>query len=146
MFEEITMANTASSKKQKGTRFEKYIAARLEDVLGGYGVEATRMIMSGAVDRFKGDIFTNLPVSFELKNQERFDLRSAWQQAGEACSGSGKMPVVVFSRNYEKDPLAVLKFEDLLFFFEIAVQNGWVSNLRRTKKVIEKSNKLRGEQ
>ena len=109
------------------------MAKRLEDVLGGYGVRATRMLMSGAVDRFKGDIFTNLPLFIECKNQEKLQWWKAWQQAQDVSIGSDKIPMLVVSRNNEEN-LCLLRFEDMLFFLELAIQSGWCSNLRRSKK------------
>lgn len=128
------MAQTAKSKKAKGTKLEKQVAERLEDVLGGYGVEAARMVMSGAVDRFKGDIFTNLPVMFEVKNQEKLNFRKALRQAEGDAKGTGKIPVMVTSKNHDPQVLALLDFEDLLFLMELALQAGWVQGIRKTKK------------
>ena len=126
------MAKTPRSKKAKGTRFEKEVAKRLEDVLGDYGVEATRMVMSGAVDRFKGDIFTNLPLMIECKNQEKLSWWKAWHQADDTSIGSDKIPMLVVTRNFEEN-LCLLRFEDMLFFMELAIQSGWCENLRKTK-------------
>ena len=47
------VANKTSSKKAKGTRLEKYVSKRINQVLKEYGVEAKRMPMSGAIDGFK---------------------------------------------------------------------------------------------
>jgi len=118
------MAKTSKSRKAKGTRLEKEIAKIIEDVLGKYGIEATRMVMSGAVDRFKGDIFTNLPVSIEVKNQERLNFRKAWQQA-KNDAGSGKMPIVMTSKNNDKEVLCLMELNDLLILMELACQAGW---------------------
>lgn len=125
------MAKTPRSKKAKGTRLEKEIAKRIEYVLGEYGVRATRTPMSGAIDRFKSDIFTNLDVGIEVKNQERLNFREAWRQA-KADAGS-KIPILATSRNNDPEILCLLDFEDLLFFMEMAVRQGW-SNVRKTKK------------
>lgn len=124
------MAKTYRSKKEKGTRFEKETAKRLEEVLGDYGVQATRMVMSGAVDRFKGDIFTNLPVMFECKNQEKLKWWDAWRQARDTAVGSSKMPMLVVSRNYEES-LCLLRFEDMLMFMKLALQSGWCEGLKK---------------
>ena len=117
------MATTTASKKAKGTRLEHLVAERIEDVLGSYGIHATRTPMSGAIDRFKGDIFTNLSCSIECKNQEKVQVWKWWEQA--RADAKHKMPVLVMSRNREKRPVALVDFEDLLFLMELALQKGW---------------------
>ena len=129
-------ANTPASKKQKGTRLEKEIAHRINQVLGEYGVKAQRMPMSGAIEGFKSDIFINLPVSIEAKNCERWDVPKYWEQASSQA-GLGKMPIVVMSRNYCNDPLAVIRFEDLLTFMAYALESGWVSYIRKGRTTIK---------
>ena len=125
-----------SSRKEKGKRLERLIAQRINDVLGGYGVTAKRMIMSGAIAGWKGDVFVDgLPVSIEAKNQEKINIWECWDQA-ESQAGLGKMAVLVFSRNFNKDPLTVIRFEDLLTLFELAIQAGWVSHIRKGRRTI----------
>lgn len=126
------MARTTASKKAKGKRLEKQTAKRIEDVLGGYGVNATPTPMSGAIDRFKSDIFTNLPVSIECKNQERWAPLKWWKQC--ISDAKGKIPILVMSKNNMKNPKVMIEFEDLLFFLELSLQSGWSSNTRRTKR------------
>jgi hypothetical protein len=123
-------ANTSASKKAKGTRLEKYIAERMNKVLGEYGVRAKRMPLSGAIEGFKSDIFINLPVSIECKNSEKWTVPEWWDQA-TSQAGLGKMPILIMSRNYCNDPLAVIRFEDLLTFMAYALESGWVSYIRK---------------
>lgn len=125
------------SAKSKGTRLEKDIARRINEVLGSYGVQARRMPMSGAIEGFKSDIYINLPIAIEAKNQEKVKLWEWWKQTEEQCPNA-KLPALVISRNYNKDPIAIIRFEDLLFFMELAVQSGWVSSIRKGKKIIRK--------
>jgi len=129
-------ANTPASKKAKGKKLEKYRALRLNQVLGEYGVKARPMPMSGAIDGFESDIHVNLPVSFEAKNQEKWDVPKYWEQA-VTQAGLGKMPIVVMSRNYCNDPLAVIRFEDLLTFMAYALESGWVSYIRKGRTTIK---------
>jgi len=119
------------SSKNKGTRLEKLVSKRLEEVLGDYGIKATRMPMSGAIDRFKSDIYTNLPISFECKNVERLDFREAWRQCTQ--DAGSKIPILATHRNNEKDILCLINFEDLLFFFELSLQAGWVDGKDKKK-------------
>jgi hypothetical protein len=128
-------ANTPASKKQKGTRLEKEVAKRINEVLREYGVNAKRMPMSGAIEGFKSDIFVNLPVSIECKNSEKWNVPEYWEQA-EGQAGLGKMPILIMSRNYCNDPLAVIRFEDLLTFMAYALESGWVSYIRKGRTTI----------
>jgi hypothetical protein len=128
-------ANTPASKKQKGTRLEKEVAKRINEVLREYGVQAKRMPMSGAIEGFKSDIFINLPVSIECKNSEKWNVPEYWDQASSQA-GLGKMPILVMSRNYCNEPLAVIRFEDLLTFMAYALESGWVSYIRKGRTTI----------
>jgi hypothetical protein len=88
------------SKKAKGSRLERNWA----ELLRGYGLDkmARRMPLSGAFDTpsMKADIFTSLPIHFEVKNQENWSPLEYWKQANEMCGS--RIPVVVMSRNREQ--------------------------------------------
>ena len=129
-------AKAFRSKKAKGKLLEKLVAQRLKEVLAEYGIDAKVMPMSGAISGFKSDIFTNLPVNIECKNQERVSLWEWWEQA-ENQTSIGRFPTLVISRNYQKEPLAVLRFEDLLTLFEWSLQAGWVSSIRKGRRIIK---------
>jgi len=117
------MANTAKSKKAKGTRLEKYIALKITEVLG---VTATNMPKSGAIDGFKSDIFVDLPISIEAKNQETWSIPKWWKQCTHDAEINKGMPILIVSRNHLKEPLAIIKFDDLLVLLKYATQNGWL--------------------
>lgn len=123
-----------ASAKAKGNRLEKYVIQRMKDILGSYGVEVKRVIMSGASDWWKGDVWSSLPVHIECKNQEKVSLWEWWEQT-DGQAPVGKLPVLVIGKNFKREPLAVIKLEDLLFFMELAVQSGWVSSLRKGRKI-----------
>lgn len=128
------MANTVRSRKQKGTRLEKQCAKRINDVLESYGIEAKRMPMSGAIDGFEGDVYVpKLPVTIECKNKERHDIWAEWQQAVDQAR-TFNIPVLVIDKNYNPEPLAVITFEDLLFFFELAIQAKWIGDVKKRQK------------
>lgn len=126
----------SSSAKQKGKRLEYQIASRINSVLGSKGITAKRMVLSGAAEGLEGDIMTNLPVDFELKNQETWKIHEWWEQAESQCR-AGKFPVLVMSRNHMKEPLAVIKFEDLLTLFDYALEAGWVSSFKKGRRIIK---------
>lgn len=121
-------ARTAASKKSKGRRLEVHVAKRMTEVLG---IPTRRMVLSGAVTGFESDIYTDLPLSIECKNNQRHNLNQEWKQTVEQTK-NGNIPVLVMSENRSKEPLAVIRFEDLLFFLELALQAGWVT--RKHKK------------
>ena len=128
-------ANTPASKKAKGTKLEKEVAKRINEVLGEYGVQARRMPLSGAIDGFEADIYVNLPIAIECKNSEKWNVPEYWEQT-TSQAGLGKMPILVMSRNYCDDPLAVIRFEDLLVFMAYALESGWVSYIRKGRTTI----------
>ena len=115
------MANTAKSKKAKGVRLESYIADRFREVLGGV---IKRMPKSGALKDFKSDIYSDLPISIEAKNQETWKVHEWWMQCTKDA-GSIAVPVLVVSRNRLKEPLVVLNFEDFLKLLKFAILGGW---------------------
>ena len=106
------MAKTYSSRKAKGTRLEREIAAAYRS--SGLFLKAQRMPMSGAMQFHKGDIFKGESDEFvdECKNQEKIQIWKFWQQAVDQCSGLEK-PVLHISGNY-RPILTVIKFEDFL--------------------------------
>ena len=115
------MTITARSAKAKGKRLEKLVSTRLEEALKEFNIHATPTPMSGAIDRFKGDIFTNLPINFECKNQEK-DKPWEWYQQSQN-DAKGKIPVVVFSKNHSQ-VLTLVEFEDLLTILSYALKGG----------------------
>ena len=94
------------------------------------------MPLSGAMEGFKSDIYVpSLPISIEAKNAETWKVPEWWEQASSQA-GLGKMPILVMSRNYCQDPLAVIRFEDLLTFMAYALESGWVSYIRKGRTTI----------
>lgn len=104
------VAKTFRSKKAKGTKLEHKVAALIRE--SGLDKDAKRMIGSGAFAGWKTDIFTALPFSFEVKNQETAKPWEWFRQAEDASSLS-KPPIVVFSGN-NRPILSLLKFEIFL--------------------------------
>lgn len=106
------MANTPQSRKAKGSRLERDIAAAYRS--SGLFPKAQRMPMSGAMAYHKGDIFKGETDEFveEAKNQEKVKLWEWWQQAKDQCTGLEK-PMLHISRNYS-EILTVMRFDDVL--------------------------------
>lgn len=103
-------ANTARTRKAKGTRAEKKFAQLLRTK--GIDKKARRMPMSGAIKHFKSDIFCpNLPHdSFEIKNQERVSIWQWWEQACEQCD-MNETPHLVVGANH-RPQLVVMHADD----------------------------------
>ena len=94
---------TINSKK-KGDRFERDVAKQLNKK---FNTNVRRTPMSGGMDNFKGDIIDINPDSilfdyhWECKNQEKLNIWKALEQARND-KPMGKTPVVVFTKNFEK--------------------------------------------
>lgn len=92
------MANTPRTRKEKGNRLERKVAALYRQ----YDIDpiATRMPMSGAMAWHKGDI--NKPNDYqyvdECKNSERVQLWQWWTQAKEQATNN-RIPLLHISAN-----------------------------------------------
>lgn len=104
--------------RQKGRRLEKEICKMYRD----YDIDITAepMPMSGAMQNHKGDILKKHDQEFvdECKNQEKTKIWQWWKQTDSQARGLQK-PVLFIKRNYESEPLAVLKARD---FFDLRAE------------------------
>lgn len=105
-------ANTFRSRKAKGTRLEHKVAALIREK--GLDEGAKRMIGSGAFSGWSTDLFTKLPYSFEIKNQETVSLWKWWTQAKDQ-STIAKPPVLVIGGNFRP----ILAAMDINTFLEM---------------------------
>ena len=102
------------SSQQKGKRFEREIAKQINKK---FETNVRRTPLSGGLN-FKGDIICiddNSIISefsWECKNQEKLNIWKALEQSRNDAP-QRKMPVVVFTKNHERDYVA-LEFEDFL--------------------------------
>ncbi len=98
---------------QKGKRFELRIA---KDLAKRFKTDIKRTPNSGGLS-FKGDILTTSGIlseySWECKNQEKLNIWKALQQSEGDARGTLKTPVVVFTKNFENDYIA-LKYDDFV--------------------------------
>lgn len=117
--------------KLKGRVLEVRCAKDIRD--SGLDKEAKRMPLSGAWEGLKSDIFTTLPVSFEMKNQESWSPLEYMKQA-ENGARNGEMPIVVMSRNRLKEPLCLIKWNDLLALMTYARIGGWLGESKFSKR------------
>ena len=96
---------------KKGKRFELQVAKYLSKE---FGSEIRRTPNSGGLS-IKGDIMATQGIlsefNWECKNQEKLNIWKALEQSANDCIGSHKQPLVVFTKNYEKDYVA-LRLQD----------------------------------
>jgi hypothetical protein len=125
-------ASKASSKKAKGARLEKEVAAEYRRI----GIEAQRMPLSGAIQHMKGDIWKKVYDGWidECKSAETVKLREWWEQT---VRQKGKAePVLHISGNYR--PIITVirtdKWYDLLQELEDTGQTFLHNSIKITKK------------
>ena len=98
---------------KKGKRFELKIA---KDLAKRFKTDIKRTPNSGGLS-FKGDILTTSGIlseySWECKNQEKLNIWKALEQSEGDARGTLKTPVVVFTKNFEKDYIA-LQYDDFV--------------------------------
>ena len=91
---------------KKGKRFELSISKYLSKE---FNTEIRRTPNSGGLS-IKGDIIATQGIlseyNWECKNQEKLNIWKALEQSRNDCIGSHKEPLVVFTKNFEKDYLA----------------------------------------
>jgi Holliday junction resolvase len=130
------------NSQNKGKNFERLIAKKLTETLG---IEFKRTPQSGASPlgqdwQLLGDIVTkdsNWEYCIELKKQEGWEFKDFfnkkskiykwWEQAEEQATKISKIPVLIFSKNYD-DIYVMMKikdFENIKNFF-IMINNEFV--------------------
>ena len=92
---------------KKGKRFElqvaKYLSREFETSIkrtpnsGGLSIKGDIMATQGILSEF----------NWECKNQEKLNIWKALEQSRNDCIGSHKEPLVVFTKNFEKDYVAL---------------------------------------
>jgi hypothetical protein len=108
------MATTVASRKGKGRRLqqavrdlllENYNTLEIDDIISvPGGVSGEDLLLSPAARRL-------IPVSFEMKNQEKLNIWDALKQTAKNCGKN--MPVLVFKRNHTK-MYATLEMDDFM--------------------------------
>jgi Holliday junction resolvase len=111
---------------KKGKRFELQVAKYLSNM---FNSKISRTPNSGGLS-LKGDIMATQGIlsefNWECKNQEKLNIWKALEQSANDCIGSHtKKPLVVFTKNFEKDYCALLleDFTQLLLELE-QLRNG----------------------
>jgi len=96
------------NSQKKGKRFELSISKYLSKI---FNSKISRTPNSGGLS-LKGDILCTddnsilSKFNWECKNQEKLNIWKALEQSRNDCIGSHKEPLVVFTKNFEKDYLA----------------------------------------
>jgi hypothetical protein len=109
----------AKSCKAKGSRLEHKVAKMMVD--SGIDPGAKRQLLSGG-GYLKGDIYTELPICFECKNQESWSIHEWWDDLIEELP-KDKMPILIMSKN-RHGVFAHLKVEDLFEIIRFAQESG----------------------
>jgi hypothetical protein len=104
--------------RQKGRRLEKEIARMYRE--SGIDTTAEPMPMSGAMDNHKGDILKKYDHEWsdECKNQEKTSIWAWWRQTTAQVRGLQK-PVLFIKKNYEAEPLAIIRAKD---YFDLRLE------------------------
>lgn len=94
------------NSQKKGKRFELAISKYLSKI---FNQDIKRTPNSGGLS-LKGDIMATQGIlsefNWECKNQEKLNIWKALEQSANDCIGSHKQPLVVFTKNFEKDYVA----------------------------------------
>lgn len=103
------MIMPVTKKYKKGRDFELSVAKKLR--LAGFST-AKRMPRSGAIEGLQSDLLVpELPFVWELKNQQKWDIKSYMDQVRSNAEQTGKMPVLVAKKNNEV-PLVMMELND----------------------------------
>lgn len=110
----------------KGKSFEQRVAGmvrRKADML------AKRNPGSHTNGARRADVFTNLPIHIEAKDQETVKIKEWFEQADSVAAGF-QTPVVVFRK--DEEVLACLRFNDLLdLYAQLADKDAEIEDLRQ---------------
>ena len=110
-------------KRQKGSRLEYMIRDAL--IESGIDPNAHRSIMSGGTWLSKGDIYSKvLPIHWEAKNQEHWDLIGYYNQALLDRPTARLTPIVVVKRN-RTQPFCFLSLDDFIEILSFAQKGGF---------------------
>lgn len=103
------------SAKAKGRRLQQEVATRVAQHFGLPERDVRPAVMgeNGADLKLSEAAFKAFPFAVECKNVERLNVRSAFAQCEANAVKYGGYPIVI-SRSNNTEPLAILKFEDLL--------------------------------
>lgn len=110
---------------QRGKTFEMKVAAMIRKKADS---GALRNRGSHANWHRRSDVFTNLPIHVECKDQETVKIKEWFEQADAAASFT-QIPTVVFAK--DEEVLACLRFNDLLdLFVQVADLQAEIDDLR----------------
>lgn len=104
--------------RQKGRRLEKEIARMYRE--SGLDTTAEPMPMSGGMANHKGDLLKRHDHEWidECKNQEKTKIWEWWTQTARQIRGLER-PVLFIKKNYEAEPLAIIRARD---YFDLRLE------------------------
>lgn len=97
------------NSKQKGARFERYLATRLKE----YGFEARRTAQYCGNTGDASDVVGLPYIHIEAKHQEKMYLYDWMDQAKRDSATTGNIPAVFHKKN-NADVLVTLRLEDFM--------------------------------
>jgi len=108
-------ANTPTSRKAKGRRFQQAVRQDLIDHLGvpEGDVLSTAMGQSGCDLYLSPAARDRFPYGVECKHQEAIALPAWWRQCTANAEKEGLTPLLLVKQS-RKEPLAVLRWSDLI--------------------------------
>lgn len=128
------MATKISSRKAKGRKLQQFVRDILRNVfrndLEDDDIESRQMGGAGTDIVLSPLARKSIPLDFEIKNQEKFNLNEAMKQS-IANTKNGRIPAVVFSKNQD-DVYISLKFID---FIEL-IYPDWEPSVKINKKSV----------
>lgn len=99
----------AVNSKQKGSRFERYLASRFRE----YGYEARRTAQYCGNTGDASDVVGLPGLHIEAKHQEQMRLYEWMSQAKRDSEGTGRLPAVFHKKN-NAEILVTMTFEDFM--------------------------------
>lgn len=108
-------ANTPTSRKAKGRRFQQAVRQDLIDCLGidPGDILSTAMGQSGCDLYLSPAARERFPFGVECKAQETISLPAWWRQCTANAEAEGLAPLLILKQS-RREPLAVLRWSDLL--------------------------------
>lgn len=105
---------TGKGSKQKGANYERHVCSVINSF---FGANCGRTPCSGAMATYPGDIIGLTPpldiFTIECKNQQKTSIFDWLNQAEREGVQAHKIPLLVFTKNYEKDYVC-LSLEEFL--------------------------------
>lgn len=120
------MTIKVSSRKQKGRKFQQWIAAQISNLLKipvqkDGDIESRPMAQSGVDVILRGTALKLFPFSVEAKHQEAWAI-PAWIKQAKANANSGTSWLLFVKKN-RTEPIVILSADDFFRIYEQVLAN-----------------------